>query len=201
MAIRWLNNYHRGFSRLWLVFSCLLTFAVVGFNWLLGGYKVYLDNNPYRKVKSYDYGYGYRSFYNSAEYKIKQRVQERWREWFVNDKSRTQLPETSSAADKFLAELTGEEPHQMETRIRILNDVRSMAEAKSFTDKELNAVVKNAIKYEKGYQAALKAFPLRKWMARGRAVRDLLGAFIVTFGFGHGVFLVVYWIIRGFRKD
>ena len=117
MAIRWLNNYHRGFSRLWLVFSCLLTFAVVGFNWLLGGYKVYLDNNPYRKVKSYDYGYGYRSFYNSAEYKIKQRVQKRWREWFVNDKSRTQLPETSSAADKFLAELTGEEPHQMETRI------------------------------------------------------------------------------------
>ena len=29
-------------------------------------------------------------------------------------------------------------------------------------------------------------------------MRDLIGAFIITFAIGHGVFLVVWWIIRGF---
>ena len=35
----WLNKYHRGFNRLWVVFSCLLAFAFVGLKGLAGGYK------------------------------------------------------------------------------------------------------------------------------------------------------------------
>ena len=49
------------------------------------------------------------------------------------------------------------------------------------------------------YELVDKRQKTKVWQARGRFVRDLLGAFIVTFAIGHGVFLVVWWIIRGFR--
>ncbi len=33
MAIRWINNYHRGFNRLWLIISVMITcFVVFGVN-------------------------------------------------------------------------------------------------------------------------------------------------------------------------
>ena len=49
---------------------------------------------------------------------------------------------------------------------------------------------------DKAYEAYVKK---QKWITRGRFVRDLLGSFIIAFAVGHGVFLVVWWIIRGFR--
>ena len=36
MAIRWVNNYHRGFSRLWLVLAVMGAFVFVTFNMLMG---------------------------------------------------------------------------------------------------------------------------------------------------------------------
>ena len=35
----WLNSYHKGFNRLWVVFSCLLAFAFVGLRWLARAYE------------------------------------------------------------------------------------------------------------------------------------------------------------------
>lgn len=185
--MRWINKYHRGGNRLWLVLSCLLAFAFVSLLWISGVYQVYLYDymEDYQCVKPYHFPYSI----DPNEETIKRRVQKRWREWGVNDKSRKRLPKTRIEADT----------SYQKTRIRILNDIRSMAEVKFFTDRELNTVVKNAIEYEKEYQAALKAFPLKRWMTRGRIVRDLLGAFIVTFAIGHGVFFVVWWIVQGFR--
>ena len=52
---------------------------------------------------------------------------------------------------------------------------------------------------DKWYEQEDKRQKTKVWQARGRFVRDLLGAFIVTFAIGHGVFLAVWWIIRGFR--
>ena len=49
-------------------------------------------------------------------------------------------------------------------------------------------------------EAELKAYQTRqKWIERGRAVRDFCLSFIGIFVFGHGVFYIVVWIIRGFR--
>lgn len=42
--MRWINKYHKGFNRLWLVFSIVGAFAGVGLNALMGGYEVL---NPY----------------------------------------------------------------------------------------------------------------------------------------------------------
>ena len=208
MAIRWVNNYHKGFNRLWLIFSCLVAFAFIGEN--LQGYNVYLDNKPYRRVN--------KAYRVSDEDNIKKRVQKRWHEWkgagltlLVPEKGLS--PEWKQWADEVFAatgalvDLT-QRSNLEKTLARvsleatlgsILNDVRSMPEAKSFTDKELGAMIKNTIVYETEYQAALKRLPVRKWMARGRYVRDLLGSFIILFAIGHGVFLVGWWIIRGFR--
>ena len=134
--MRWINRHHRGFNRVWIVFSCLLVFPIISYYALIGGYKVFIYDyvNDYRRVKVYSDFDFYRSFYRSDEYKIKERVHERWRE--------------------------------KRTRIQILDEVRrSMREAKSFTDIELNAIVRNAIEYETEYQAALKALPQKRWMA------------------------------------
>ena len=49
------------------------------------------------------------------------------------------------------------------------------------------------------YEQSDKRQKTRVWQARGRFIRDLLGSFIFAFAIGHGVFLVVWWIIRGFR--
>ena len=52
---------------------------------------------------------------------------------------------------------------------------------------------------DKWYEQEDKRQKTKVWKARGRFVRDLLGSFIVTFALGHGVFFVVWWIVRGFR--
>ena len=122
--MRWLNKYHKGFNRLWLVLSCLMAFAFVGVKWLAGAYK----------------------------------------------------PRT---APPIIYEVVppGTPPPR----------VTPMTEA----EKQ---------KKKKKAEAELKTYQTRqKWIVRRRFVRDLLGGFIVTFAIGHGVFLVVWWIIRGFR--
>ena len=45
--MRWINKYHKGFNRLWLVFSIVGAFAFVGLNALTGGYKGVYPLNPY----------------------------------------------------------------------------------------------------------------------------------------------------------
>ena len=74
-----------------------------------------------------------------------------------------------------------------------------MPEAKSFTYAELNKLIDEAIEAEKKYHDWVNTYPQRVWKARGRFVRDLFAGFIVAFVFGHGVFYLVVWIIRGFR--
>ena len=179
----WLNRYHRGFNRLWLVISCLLTFAFVSIIWLSGEYKV----DVYENVRDYwrFRRLAYENLGDSDEGKIKERVQRRWREWFVNDKRKNK-------AESLINESS--------VKARIFTDVRSMTKAKSFTEKQLHVVIDKAIKYEKERQAAEQTYPKRLWKARGRFVRDLLGSFIVVFGFGHGVFCIIVWIIRGFQN-
>lgn len=118
--MRWINKYHRGFNRLWLVFSCVLAFAFVGLKWWV--YKPRIES-------------------------------------LVGDA--ILLPRRPAQKPK---------PRQM-----------TEAEKQKKEDE-------------------LKAYQTRQeWIERGRTVRDLLGSFIITFAMGHGVFLVVWWIIRGFR--
>ena len=50
MAI-WINRWHKGFNRLWVVFSCLLAFAFVGLRWLAGIYE------PRRYPPTWNEGY------------------------------------------------------------------------------------------------------------------------------------------------
>ena len=77
----------------------------------------------------------------------------------------------------------------------ILVDVKSMTEAKSFSDTTLQYMINRVIEAEKTY-------PLRVSEARWRAMRHFivtLAVCIGVFGFGHGVFCLVVWIIRGFQ--
>ena len=174
MAIRWINNYHRGFNRLWLVLSCLVAFAFVGFKWLSGlsGYSV---RKPEWGWIVYPVGTNLEKISP-----IRTRMREQWREWYVNNQLSSELPS--------VAELL--------TKSRILKDVESMKEAKYFSKNALEEIIDQVIKREKAYQEQVKTYPQRVWKARGRFVRDLLGTFIVTFAFGHGVFVVVYWITK-----
>ena len=119
MAI-WINRWHKGFNRLWLVLSCLLAFAFIGFNWLSGTY------TP-RTVPPIHY---------------------------------VVLPPGTPLLNP--SEIPEAEKQKAEAKL-------------------------------KSYQTR------QKWIARGRFVRDLLGSFIIIFAFGHGVFFVVRWIVRGFR--
>ena len=98
MAIRWLNNYHRGFNRLWLVLSFLAALLALWITW--------------------------------------------------------------------------------ESRVISTEKVE---------DSERTAGTYHFI-YESVFTARVRAF------------QTMLVTFIVIFGLGHGVFLVAYWIIRGFRK-
>ena len=86
---------------------------------------------------------------------------------------------------------------------RIFENVRLMKESKFFTTDNIKALIdyKVAEQHENlaEEQKRERIYQKKKWMARGRFVRNLLGAFIVTFAIGHGMFLVVWWIIRGFR--
>ena len=174
MAIRWLNNYHRGFNRLWLVLSCLVTFAFVGLNALIDEYQV---SNPSKEVRYFPVPV-------TDEEMIKDRARELWLEG-VRNKGKALI-------DDFF---DGKQPST------IYGYVKAMPETKSFTYTELSKLINEAIEAEKNHQDWINTYPQRVWKARGRFVRDLLGSFIVTFAFGHGVFLVVYWIIKGFRKD
>ena len=195
ITVLWLNKYHRGFNRLWLVVSCLLTFSFVGVNWLSDAYKVYI----YENVNRYKYN-SRGEFLNSKESKIKKRVQKRWHEWVVNEERIS--PEKNNGVlfdeeiDRFLDKHLGE---SSSVKGQIFRDVDSMKESQSFTKTQLNTIIDNTIAYEKQIQEAKKTYPKRKWKARARFIRDLLGSFIVAFAFGHGVFCIVVWIIRGFR--
>ena len=120
--MRWLNKYHKGFNRLWLLFSCLLAFAFVGLRWWGGVYKPRIEPPVHDAI--------------------------------------------------LLPRRPGQKPKPKQT---------TEAEKQKKEDE-------------------LKAYQTRQeWIERGRTVRDLLGSFIITFAMGHGVFLVVWWIIRGFR--
>ena len=124
--MRWLNKYHKGFNRLWLVFSIIGGVAGVGLNALMGGYR----------IVSYD------NFL--------------WHSRQVIIMPKGVYPESQTESEKQKAQKT--------------------------------------------YEAKQKAYETKqKWKVRGRFVRDLLGALIVTFAIGHGVFFVVWWIIQGFR--
>lgn len=185
MVIRWVNNYHSGFNRLWLVLSCLVTFAFVGFNALMDEYKV-------SKPESVRYWLRY----GTGEEMIKQRVLERWWEWHVKEEGNPQKDKKPGLSQSDIKQIV----LRSNVKARILTDVQSMKEAKYFKKDELEKLIDKVIKKEQKYQDWVKAYPQRVWKARGRFVRDLLGAFIMTFAFGHSVFLVVYWIIKGFRK-
>ena len=129
MAI-WINRWHKGFNRLWLVLSCLLAFAFVGLKGLAGAYKP-------------------RTF-----------------------------PPTPPGSYRVLPPArprSGQKPKP-----------KPMTEAEK--------------RKKQKAETELKTYQTRqKWIERGRAVRDLFLSFIVTFVFGHGVFYLVVWIIRGFR--
>ena len=175
MAIRWINNYHRGFNRLWLVLAVIGAFAFVVLNAWIGKYRV---DKPGGRIRVFPVGV---SIEKASP--IASRVSKQWREWYAKDKQRSK-----SSAMEFLVKLS------------IFKEVQSMKEAKHFSKDTLEKIIDEEIKREKAYQEQVRKYPSRVWRARGRFARDLLGTFIVTFAFGHGVFLVVYWIIKGFRK-
>ena len=113
------------------------------------------------------------------EQTIKERVRKRWREWSVNDTNKPISEEYSAKA-------------------RILKDVQSMEEAKYFSKDKIEKLIDKTIEREREYIDWEKTYPQKVWKARGLFVRNTLGSFIVIFGFGHGVFCLVAWIVRGF---
>ena len=173
--MRWLNKYHKGFNRLWLVFSIVGVFAFVGFNWLKETYNVSFEYPSEKWVKPLNI----KGAPDFDEWMLSMRSTNLWHKWFINEKK--------SPADETVV------------RARILKDVQSMKEARSFTKIQLNAVVDNAITYKKQEQAAKSAYSRNKRRAQTRRIGHLLGAFIMTFAIGHGVFYLIIWIIRGFR--
>lgn len=165
---------------MWLVISCLVAFAFVSLNALTGEYKV---SKPPSVI--------YVPAYETDEEKIKERARELWLKGVKHAKRGVKHGDGKALIDDFF---DGKQPST------IYGYVKSMPEAKSFTFGELRELIAEAIEEEKKYQDWVKTYPQRVWKARGQFVRDLLGTFILTFAFGHGVFLVVYWIIKGFRK-
>ena len=79
--MRWINKYHKGFNRLWLVFSIIGAFAFVGFNTLLGEYQV---SDPSEQVR-------YLVAPVTAEEMIEDRVLELWWESQQGDIARSSL--------------------------------------------------------------------------------------------------------------
>ena len=79
---------------------------------------------------------------------------------------------------------------------RWLTELKLLEAAKSFSDDELKVIIARAIQSEKTY-------PERSWAN----LKDALLFYsampvlcVVMFVFGHGVFFVVLWIVRGFRS-
>jgi len=178
--MRWLNKYQKGFNRLWLVFSITVAVVFVAFNTLLGEYQV---SDPSEGVR-------YIIAPVTAEEMIKHRATELWLKGIKHAKRGVTHGDGKALIEDLF---DGKQPST------IYGYVKSMPEAKFFTFGELRELIAEAIEVEKKYQDWVKTYPQRKWKARGRFLRDLLGAFIVTFAIGQGVFLIVWWIIRGFR--
>ncbi len=237
--MRWLNKYHRGFNRLWLVASIIGAFATVGFIGLIGGYQA--SHKPPEHLDFYFHTSTYRP--RSIQGEIKKLVIKSWDQLLEYEKEIAAYKKKRAAKDKdkqsarklrnegmkikdiasqlnlppslvrhwCKEDLTSDErleafgidlhpiPPPFSPKEKILADVQSMAAARSFKKGQLEKMIDNAIEKEKQYQEWENKHPQRVWKARAKAVRDLLGAFIVTFAMGHGVFLVVWWIIRGFR--
>ena len=219
--MQWLNKYHRGFNRLWLVFSCFPFFIFLLQFLLSGDYKAnrYVDDR--RVALLWDK--------RRSEDIIAAWVQERWRKgepWkeeiatkqkvrtparTSNSRSATEQKVVEDSSNRPTPSKQGQEieiPNYFEQARReasltpedrfkrsIVRSVRLMKAAKSFTDKELTTIIDLAVEAEKTY-------PSRVWKARWRGLRHLLVGFIVSigiFGFGHGLFCLIVWIIRGFR--
>ncbi len=204
MAIRWVNNYHRGFNRLWLVLSCLIAFAFVGLNVLDEAYMVQYP--MYDGPDPYDIDPHYRDQY-SRKHPTSTMTTDSGRQFSIQPPG--YLRDRESVARRVIivrvVDLIYKSGDDGLDKERILEDVQSMKEAKYFTTDDLKSLIdykvtekQNRISEE---QEQEKIYQKRKWMAWGRIVRDSLGTFIVTFAFGHGVFVVAYWIIKGFRKD
>lgn len=174
MAIQWINNYHRGFNRLWLVLSIIGGFAIVGVHALAGRYTA---RHP--ALDGIYWG-------NSH--------------WLERERNHEHVALARRAIINRVVDLVYAAGDDGLEKEKILEDVRLMREAKVFTTDSLKKQIDEGISKVQRMQKDDKIYQKRKWKARGRFVRDLLGAFIVTFAFGHGVFLVVYWIIKGFRK-
>ena len=164
----WLNKTHRGFNRLCVTLAAMGAIAFIGFNTLTGKYRVYEPGEEFTVGGTY-------------EQTVKENVRKRWREWFVNDKHKNR-----SVSPEYF------------TKARILTDVQSMEEAKYFSKDRLEKLIDKTIEREREYIDWEKTYPQRVWKARGLFVRDMLGSFIVIYGFGHGVFCLVASIVRGF---
>lgn len=165
----WLNKTHRGFNRLSVVLAATVAFAFIGFNALTGKYGVYEPGEKFTVGGTY-------------EHTIKEHVRKRWRKWFANEEHKNRSISMEYSA-----------------KTRILQDVQLMTEAKYFSKDRLEKLIDKTIEREREYIDWEKTYPQRVWKARGLFVRDMLGAFIITFAFGHGVFCFVVWIVRGFR--
>ena len=192
--MRWLNKYHRGFNRLWLVFSCL-PFFICLLTFLLSG-----DYKPNRYVKSGrrltnvwgSNPHSNRSSWTSEEKKsediIAAWVQEQWRK----DKPwKGEITTEGRLKRRIEGEITTEDRFKRS----IVRSVRLMKAAKSFTDTELTSIIDLAVKAEKTY-------PSRVRQARSRGLKLVRVGFIVSisiYSFGHGLFCLIVWIIRGFR--
>ena len=192
----WLNKYHRGFNRLWLVFTCFPFFIFLLYLLLSEDYKANRYVQYHRRVANF----GDLRDKRISEDIIAAWVQEQWRKdkpWKGEITTEQKVVEDLDEI-KELWELWDRDLSTPEDRFkrRIVRSVRSMKEAKSFTDKELTTIIDLAVEAEKTY-------PLRARKARWRAAGHLLVGFIVfiaIFGFGHGVFCLIVWIVRGFRE-
>lgn len=220
----WLNKYHRGFNRLWLVFTCFPFFIFLLY---------VLLSEDYKANRYVEYDRRVANFWDKrrSEDIIAAWVQEQWRKgkpWkeTVPTEQKVRTParannSRSTTEQKVVEDLSNRPtPSKQEQEIEIPNywqeqeraqrspapedrfkrsivrRVRLMKEAKSFTDKELTTIIDLAVEAEKTY-------PSRAWKARWRGLGHLLVGFIVfiaIFGFGHGVFCLILWIVRGFQE-
>ena len=229
----WLNKYHRGFNRLWLVFTCFPFFIFLLYVLLSEDYKANRYVEYDRRVTNYwSSSRNSDRSWNRGEEKsediIAAWVQEQWRKdkpWkgeitteqkvrtpartsnsrsateqnVIKDLSNRPIPNYFQQARDKLEQERAQKSLTPEDRFKrsIVRSVRLMKEAKSFTDKELTTIIGLAVEAEKTY-------PSRAWKPRWRATGHLLVGFIVfiaIFGFGHGVFCLIVWIIRGFRES
>ena len=135
---------------------------------------IYSQSGGEFKTDRYVDGYvSYKLFARVDEDTIAEWIQQKWR--------KKHNPDNPVSAALFAA--------------RWLTELKSLPEAKHYTDDELESIINRAIKSEKTYSERLSA-------NRQEALiyfSITLAVCIAIFGFGHGVFLVVWWIIRGFR--